>query len=431
MEQDNRKIMVRLDHVGKTYRLGQIGTGTFREDLQSWWYRLRGRGDPNLKIGQRAVVPGTTFEALKDVSLTVRQGECLGIIGGNGAGKSTMLKLISRVTAPTEGSIDLYGRVTSMLEVGTGFHREMTGRENIYLNGAILGMTKKEIDGVIERIIDFSEVREFIDTPVKRYSSGMYVKLGFAVAAHLESEIVIMDEVLAVGDLAFQKKCIDRMLSAAHDENKSVLFVSHNMNMIRELCDRCIVLDQGRIIFDGDVDEAIRHYSSHLMSARGMDAGSLDARRDRNTTGLCRTEAVYSENSVLKAGEPFAFRAGISAAEAVTDVRMRLVVSNEEGTIVGMSYSEPFGLGKGMNEVDCVFPTDPLAPGGYVCDLALFDYENGTQNRHDFVRKILAFRIDAAERHFGRKWQARAWGNVRLAPLQIETAAPREEGGAG
>ena len=176
--------------------------------------------------------------ALNGVDLTVYKGEALGIIGGNGAGKSTMLKLLSRVTAPTEGEIDIYGRIASMLEVGTGFNGEMTGRENVYLNGAILGMTKAEIDAKMEQIIEFSEVREFIDTPVKRYSSGMYVKLAFSVAAHLDSEIMIMDEVLAVGDMAFQKKCLDKMRDAAKQEGRTVLYVSHNMDTIRQLCDR-------------------------------------------------------------------------------------------------------------------------------------------------------------------------------------------------
>ena len=189
---------------------------------------------------------GTEPGAERDRSANPR-GDALGIIGHNGAGKSTLLKLLSRVTAPTAGSISYNGRITSMLEVGTGFHGELTGRENIYMNGAILGMTKKEIDAKMEQIIDFSEVRQFIDTPVKRYSSGMYVKLAFSVAAHLDSEIMIMDEVLAVGDMAFQKKCLDKMREAADKEGRTVLYVSHNMNTIRQLCDRCIVLEHGRI----------------------------------------------------------------------------------------------------------------------------------------------------------------------------------------
>ena len=268
MEQkmENREVAIRLSGVKKMYKLGQIGGGTLQADLQSWWARKRGKEDPNTKIGQGKRLVGQTFMALNGIDLTVYRGEALGIIGGNGAGKSTMLKLLSQVTAPTEGTIDIYGRIASMLEVGTGFNGEMTGRENVYMNGAILGMTKAEIDAKMEDIIEFSEVRDFIDTPVKRYSSGMYVKLAFSVAAHLDSEIMIMDEVLAVGDVAFQKKCLDKMREAAKREGRTVLYVSHNMNTIRQLCDRCVVLDKGKIVFDGDVEGAIGAYMQNAKS---------------------------------------------------------------------------------------------------------------------------------------------------------------------
>ena len=256
----SEEIAVKIQGLKKQYKLGQIGGGTLTADLQSWWARVRGKEDPNSKIGTDQRLIGQTFMALNGIDLTIKKGEAIGIIGSNGAGKSTMLKILSRITAPTEGSVDIYGRITSMLEVGTGFSGEMTGRENVYMNGAILGMTKAEIDAKMEDIIEFSEVREFIDTPVKRYSSGMYVKLAFSVAAHLDSEIMIMDEVLAVGDMAFQKKCLDKMRSAATTEGKTVLYVSHNMNTIRQLCDRCVVLDKGRIVYDGDVETAIDIY---------------------------------------------------------------------------------------------------------------------------------------------------------------------------
>ena len=259
---DNRSIAIQLSNVKKMYKLGQIGGGSLQADLQSWWARKRGKDDPNTKIGEQQRLVGQTFMALNGIDLKVYQGEALGIIGCNGAGKSTMLKLLCRVTAPTKGRIDIYGRIASMLEVGTGFNPEMTGRENVYMNGAILGMTKSEIDSKMEEIIEFSEVRDFIDTPVKRYSSGMFVKLAFSVAAHLESEIMIMDEVLAVGDMAFQKKCLDKMSDASKLQGRTVLYVSHNMNTIRQLCDRCIVLDKGKVIFDGGVEKAIEVYSN-------------------------------------------------------------------------------------------------------------------------------------------------------------------------
>ncbi len=426
MDRTERKVMIRLSGVEKEYRLGQIGSGTLHRDLQSWWARRQGREDPNSRIGQAARVEGDRLLALRGIDLTVYEGECLGIIGGNGAGKSTLLKLISRVTAPTRGSLDLYGRVTSMLEVGTGFHGEMTGLENIYLNGAILGMNTREIREVLEEIIDFSEVRDFIDTPVKRYSSGMYVKLGFSVAAHLKSEIVIMDEVLAVGDMAFQKKCIDRMLHAAHEENRTVLYVSHNMNTVRQLCDRCIVLDQGRIIYDGDTEEAIRYYSEYLERERGLQRDLRDyIRRDRNLTGICRVEEAGADNNEVRIGEDLCFRIGLRCRENRDNVRLRLLVCNSQGTIVGMTFSEPCRVREGYNRLQCAFSTEPLAAGAYICDIVVCEFEKNIQIRHDFVSKVLAFRINENEMYFGQPWTVRNWGNVRLSPVRIDAA---EEG---
>jgi len=258
--QNQRVPVIQVSGLKKQYKLGQIGGGTLTHDLQSWWARVRGKEDPNTVIGTDARLFGKTFMALNGVDLTVYKGEALGIIGRNGAGKSTLLKILSRITAPTEGEIRLRGRVASMLEVGTGFNNEMTGRENIYMNGAILGMTRAEVDSKIDQIIEFSECGDFIDTPVKRYSSGMFVKLAFSVAAHLDSEIMVMDEVLAVGDMKFQQKCLGKMSDVAGQEGRTVLYVSHNMSTIRQLCTRCVVLDQGRVIFDGDVEQAIAVY---------------------------------------------------------------------------------------------------------------------------------------------------------------------------
>ena len=252
--------VIKIENLSKQYRLGTIGGSTLNAELQSWWARKRGKEDPNLKIGQEYKNAGETFWALNGISLEIKKGEALGVIGANGAGKSTLLKILSRVTAPTKGDIWINGRISSMLEVGTGFHGELTGRENIYMNGAVLGMNRREVDTKIESIIDFSECGQFIDTPVKRYSSGMYVKLAFAVASHLDSEIMVMDEVLAVGDMKFQKKCLGKMGDAASNEGRTVLYVSHNMATIRNLCTRCIVLNKGQIIFDGDVEDAIGLY---------------------------------------------------------------------------------------------------------------------------------------------------------------------------
>lgn len=252
--------VISIENVSKSYRLGVIGSGTLREDLQSWWHRKRGLPDPNLRVDQaHLAVDGQTLWALHDISLEVEQGEVLGIIGRNGAGKSTLLKILSRVTAPTSGRIRVKGRVASLLEVGTGFHPELTGRENVFLNGAILGMTKAEVARKFDEIVAFSEIEQFIDTPVKRYSSGMYVRLAFAVAAHMDPEILVVDEVLAVGDAAFQKKCLGKMNDVA-DEGRTVLFVSHNMNMITRLCKKSILLKDGKIIQEGRTEEIVKYY---------------------------------------------------------------------------------------------------------------------------------------------------------------------------
>lgn len=243
----NDDLIIKAIGVGKDYILGTVTGETLKEAV------LR-RKNSNEKLHNER------FTALDDVSFDVKRGETLGIIGANGAGKSTLLKLISRITSPTRGTIHIDGRVASLLEVGTGFHPELTGRENIYLNGSILGMSKKEIDSKIDSIIEFSECEQFIDTPVKRYSSGMYVKLAFSVSAHLDADILIMDEVLAVGDIKFQHKCLDKMRQIAAQEHRTILYVSHNMESVRRLCKRCIILDHGKTVFDGDTDEACNRY---------------------------------------------------------------------------------------------------------------------------------------------------------------------------
>jgi lipopolysaccharide transport system ATP-binding protein len=259
-----KDIILKAENISKQYRLGQVGTGTLTHDLNRWWHQLRGKEDPYLKIGDtndRTTKGESDYVwALQDINFEVERGEVIGIIGKNGAGKSTLLKILSRVTAPTTGSIKFGGRVASLLEVGTGFNGEMTGRENIYLNGAILGMTKKEITAKLDEIIDFSGCERYIDTPVKRYSSGMYVRLAFAVAAFLEPEILIIDEVLAVGDAEFQKKAIGKMQDISRTSGRTVLFVSHNMAAIKQLCTKAIMMENGMIVFEGKTDDGIDYY---------------------------------------------------------------------------------------------------------------------------------------------------------------------------
>jgi lipopolysaccharide transport system ATP-binding protein len=260
----NKKIILKAENISKQYRLGQVGTGTMAHDLNRWWHQIQGKEDPYLKIGDTndRSTKGTSdyVWALQDINFEVERGEVLGIIGKNGAGKSTLLKILSKVTAPTTGNIKFGGRVASLLEVGTGFHGEMTGRENIYLNGAILGMTKKEIASKLDEIIEFSGCERYIDTPVKRYSSGMTVRLAFAVAAFLDPEILIIDEVLAVGDAEFQKKAIGKMQDISRQGGRTVLFVSHNMAAVKQLCTRGILLENGAIKFEGNIDDTVKEY---------------------------------------------------------------------------------------------------------------------------------------------------------------------------
>lgn len=258
--------VIEFDKVGKQYLLGSIGTGTLSQDLNRWWARVCGKEDPFLKIGETndrtLKSESDVVWALKDISFDVEQGDVVGIIGKNGAGKSTLLKILSRVTSPTIGSIKVKGRIASLLEVGTGFHPEMTGRENIFMNGAIMGMTKSEIKSKFDEIVDFAGVEKYVDTPVKRYSSGMIVRLGFAIAAHLEPEILVVDEVLAVGDAEFQKKAIGKMQDVSKGEGRTVLFVSHNMSAVRSLCTKGILLQNGTIKCTGLMDDVINNYLS-------------------------------------------------------------------------------------------------------------------------------------------------------------------------
>src|SRR5574341_1309881 len=269
--------VISIEDLSKIYRIGEIGTGTFYGDLKRWWARQRGNPDPYLKIGDsdHGNREGKIIWALKDVNLTVQQGEAVGIIGRNGAGKSTLLKILSQVTVPTSGIVKVKGRIASLLEVGTGFHPELTGRENIFLNGTIMGMTRTEVNRKFDEILDFSGVEQFVDTPVKRYSSGMYVRLAFAVAAHLEPEILIVDEVLAVGDAEFQRKCLGKMNDVA-EQGRTVLFVSHNMSAILQLTQEAIVLKKGQLIKRAPTAEAVDFYLSSGQAESGERVWDVD-----------------------------------------------------------------------------------------------------------------------------------------------------------
>ena len=422
----SEQIAIKIQGLKKQYRLGQIGGGTLTADLQSWWARVRHKEDPNSKIGSDQRLIGQTFMALNGIDLTIKKGEAIGIIGGNGAGKSTMLKILSRITAPTQGSVDIYGRIASMLEVGTGFSPEMTGRENVYLNGAILGMTRAEIDAKMEDIIEFSEVRDFIDTPVKRYSSGMYVKLAFSVAAHLDSEIMIMDEVLAVGDMAFQKKCLDKMRDAATVQGKTVLYVSHNMNTIRQLCDRCVVLDKGRIIFDGDVEEAIGVYMKSTSLDRHTKVALSEQKRPKYVAGTAKMEEICFKDSsdcTYIVGKPIPVDMVWKADRRLEDVRTRMLVISNDGSPVGLAYSDSLGDGEPGNtytsRLHLHFPG--LVPGEYTMTLSLFQKdEMGNSIILDSLEKVCSFQIkeplDCTETLI---WARNAWGNIHFPNITL------------
>ena len=418
------EIAIKIENLKKQYKLGAIGGQTLNAELQSWWAKKMGKEDPNLMIGQDKTKFGEPFWALKGINLEVKKGEALGIIGGNGAGKSTLLKILSRVTAPTEGDIWLNGRVAAMLEVGTGFHGELTGRENIYMNGAILGMTKKEVDSKIESIIDFSECRQFIDTPVKRYSSGMYVKLAFAVASHLDAEIMVMDEVLAVGDMKFQKKCLGKMGDEAQS-GKTVLYVSHNMATIRKLCTRCIVLNKGELIYDGDVERAIELY---------MNEASGDLKVHYNFDGqkrstLERGEQIFihdfdfldKETAKFATTEPMKFRLRMEGKDTLNDIRVRLEIRTLDATNVGMSESLPLISIKKGEVLDMNFQYDisNLAEGSYTLRLTLFELNDmGVHRGFDETTELIYF--DVVETEDNRtNWLPQYWGRVKLPPVTI------------
>lgn len=316
------KPIIKVENVSKQYRLGIIGTGTLRNDFKRWSYRLRGKEDPFLKIGEsndRSTKGSSDYVwALKDISFDVMPGEVLGVVGKNGAGKSTLLKILSKVTGPTTGRIDYDGRIGSLLEVGTGFHPELTGRENIFLNGAILGMTKSEIRSKLDEIIDFSGCERYIDTPVKRYSSGMTVRLGFAVAAHLEPEILVVDEVLAVGDAEFQKKAIGKMQDVSKNDGRTVLFVSHNMSAVRDLCGNSVILENGRLTASGSTQDIIEQYLTYTAKQKSnMESNHI------------RVKYISFDQSPVVSNERIAFNLEIESEKEEVINSMGLFFNNQ------------------------------------------------------------------------------------------------------
>ena len=413
-------LAIKIENVSKEYRLGTIGGGTLQGDLQSLWAKIRHKEDPNSKIGETEKgQKGDRFMALNGVSFEVKKGEALGIIGHNGAGKSTLLKLLCRVTAPSGGKIAYDGRIASMLEVGTGFHPELTGRENVYMNGAILGMTKAEIDKKFDQIVKFAEMEKFIDTPVKRYSSGMYVKLAFSVAAHLDSEIMIMDEVLAVGDMAFQKKCLTKMRETAKVYGRTVLYVSHNMNTIRQLCDRCVVLDHGQVIFDGDVEEAITLYLNE--STEKLTHNSFEVREyDPYITADIKILSLdmYGEDNLIKFGNKLNFKLKYEVKKEIDNLNFRFTILYPDRAAVATTTLEDKTSNKtGIFEKDIEIDISQLAPADYIMQIVAFEPDNlGNQIRHDYVPLAVSFTVFNANQLNNFEWNHKAWGAHVLPP---------------
>jgi len=366
--------IIQISNLSKAYRLGVINHGMLYKDIQSWWARVRGKEDPNSVIGmhnQEQMDGEDRFWALKDIDFEVNQGDRIGIIGKNGAGKSTLLKILSRVTAPTKGSVKVKGRIASLLEVGTGFHPELTGRENVFLNGAILGMSKQEIHKKFDEIVDFAGIEKFIDTPVKRYSSGMYVRLAFAVAAHLEPEILVVDEVLAVGDAEFQKKAIGKMEDVSKGEGRTVLFVSHNMGAVSALCDRGLCISDGKIIFKGEVTEVINHYLSSLYKADAYVEFEDDLKKSIQIKSVKLMDLQQNITSSLDMLKPFRVLINYQVNEDVTGVviSVNIFSSYGESIIATADYDiDRTKLGKRKKGVYTTFvdiPGELLNSGTY------------------------------------------------------------------
>ena len=379
--------VIKATDISKQYRLGVVGSGSLKDDIGRFFAKITGREDPTLKVGQindRTQKANSDYVwALRNINFEVRKGEIVGVIGKNGAGKSTLLKILSKITAPTTGSIRVKGRIASLLEVGTGFHAELTGRENVYLNGAILGMRREEITRKLDEIIDFAGIARYIDTPVKRYSSGMTVRLGFAVAAHLEPEILVVDEVLAVGDAEFQKKAIGKMQDVSREGGRTVLFVSHNMASIQNLCTRCVVLENGETTFEGATDQAINYY---LQGGQTLQAIPINERTDRSgKADKIKITHIYitnEENQLISgvySGQNFnicmEYETNLSNNDFITKVNPSISILNKDGVSLVLHHSRLDGKLFDIKQKKGTFfvkiNSIPLVPSNYQLSFGL------------------------------------------------------------
>mgnify|MGYP001170025621 FL=1 len=407
-------IAIKFENISKQYRLGVVGTGTISHDLNRWWHKVRGKEDPYLKIGDtndRSQKAESDYVwALRDISFDVKQGDVLGIIGKNGAGKSTLLKILSRVTSPTTGSIKAKGRIASLLEVGTGFHPEMTGRENIYMNGAIMGMTKTEITRKLDEIVDFAGIERYVDTPVKRYSSGMTVRLGFAIAAHLEPEILVVDEVLAVGDAEFQKKAIGKMQDVSQGEGRTVLFVSHNMGSIKRLCNTGILLQNGTIIDSGDINYVTDQYLKAYMNQQiRYSAFDIKKKQPININSIEVFAANKKESTIFDIEDQLHVKVDYTVNEDnLTGSNISFALFKDGALLlrswdVDMNQSLLKGRSKGHYEATFALP-DFLTTGTYSISIDCGRAGVGVYQKQDdcLVFELENTEIDGAARSFTR-----------------------------
>ncbi len=411
------KTVIQVENLSKAYQIGQIGSGTISRDIDRFWQmKILGKEDPFLKIGEtndRSSKGNSDIVwSLKDLNFEINQGDAVGIIGKNGAGKSTLLKLLSRVTSPTTGEIKVKGRIASLLEVGTGFHPELSGKENIYLNGAILGMRKKEITRKLDEIIDFSGVERYIDTPVKRYSSGMYVRLAFAVAAHLESEILIVDEVLAVGDAEFQKKCLGKMGDISKGEGRTVLFVSHNMLAINSLCTKGMVLEHGALAYYGNSQQAISHYlrdGDNSLSNQMVYGEQYETADFKLNSISIRNHNKNSEDQIVE-DLPIDIITDIEFQSSAKNHHITYHLNNELGEVMFSFYDNGSNeLTDGKNTLRCTIPAHFFQSGNYTLSLFIVkDKKNVIFTEKDIFR----FSIIDADRNFG-EYMGREPGYIR------------------
>lgn len=397
---------IKVENLSKQYRLGEVGTGTFSHDLNRWWHNVRGKEDPYkliTEINDRSQRTESDYVwALENINFEVKEGEVLGIIGKNGAGKSTLLKILSKVTGPTKGKISINGRIGALLEVGTGMHPELTGKENIFLNGAILGMTKKEIKSKFDEIVDFAGISKYIDTPIKRYSSGMRVRLGFAVAAFLEPEILIVDEVLAVGDAEFQKRAIGKMQNISKGEGRTILFVSHNMAAIKSICSRAIVLENGKTLFEGSSDEAVKWYLSDggKSSVHTKLFTKIYKEKYFQLIGIKLFNPNSKSEFIFENQEIFLQTEINIMLENSNDIHLTYHLNNEEGEdLFSLSHADNnLKLQKGANNLQCIFPKNFFQSGTFY--LSLFIVLNKKTILFN-EKDIISFTVNQSERELG------------------------------